>query len=537
MPREGRRWEEAADGADPPVEPSDAFGGREQVLAWAQEHAVPVQDVRDAFVLPGFVDAHMHFLSVGLKRSRPHLEAARTLEDALALVEAWLREHPGPDPVVAEGWDESEWPGRARPTRRLLDTIAARLGQPDRPVVLRRVCGHIAVANSAALGPIVSRWPDPSRTDRDSGLLREEPSLYLNEAFPASDAQLDAALQYATREAHRLGVTTVGDYSQAPYRAAILRAAASGTLGVRIASSFYVQQLAQELEAGFRTGRRRGPWLRDAGMKVFLDGSLGGRTAALREPYLDAPPGTPSDCPERRSRHGCVGHPHVRGTLNWGDEDVRRLFLQAHVAGVQLHAHAIGDAAIDQGLEAFRALEQAAPGPGADALMAAERQTEAGAGGVARLRHRFEHFEVAHEDQVRETARLGVVASCQPNFVGVWSSKGGMYEERMGTRYAVNNRFQTFRRLGVRVAFGSDGMPFGPVEGIRAAMHHPIEEERMGFLQAVWHYTAMAAWSLHWEDDVGTLAVGHAADLVVVSPRLEVLQTVQDGVTVHRLQD
>ncbi|HEX2065823.1 MAG TPA: amidohydrolase family protein, partial [Candidatus Thermoplasmatota archaeon] len=377
------------------------------------------------------------------------------------------------------------------------------------------------------------------------------PSLYLNEVIPVPPADLDRALAEACRTAHRLGVTALGDYSQAPYRAALRRAAAAGTLTVRVHSSIYVQQLEEELAAGFATGRpspgpdgRPSPWLRDGGLKVFLDGSLGARSAALREPYLDAPADLTSDCggqlqeggmggdqagaaQRRLSRFGCVGHPHPQGTLNWSDADVRRLFARAHAAGLQVHAHAIGDAAIDQGLAFFG--ELASQGQGR------------GWGGNA-LRHRFEHYEVAHDEQMARTAALGIVSSSQPNFVGAWSAQGGMYHDRLGGRLRLNNRFRTMARMGVRIAFGSDGMPFGPLAGLQAAINHPEEGERMGARQAIWHYTAAAAWSLHWEGRVGSLVPGAFADLVVLDvtgPQLDhqppsgwrILETIAGGET------
>ena len=592
-------------------------GSNAQVQAEARRLGIPPVDLGGRAVLPGFVDAHTHFLHVGVKRTRPDLHGAKSLREALDRLARFLRQHPGAHHVVGEGWDESEWSAAAgtptgpdgsprRPTRDDLDQVIAQAakdgaGPLDRPVVLRRVCGHIAVASSGALPLVRAHWNTDAQVDLATGLLLEAPSLYLNEVLASSPAELDRAVQEACAEAHRLGVTAVGDYSQAPYRAALQRAAARGTLSVRTASSVYVQQLEAEAAAGMRTGRpglapedlapgvraalgallaaaapARGaggrpgggpghappaappaagdagpfgpapgrdggdrtaggtsPWLRDGGLKVFLDGSLGGHTAHLREPYLDTP------VPKGTDPH--ADHGHEQGTAGpcgsriWTDAELDRSFGTAHAQGIQVHAHAIGDAAIDQGLDAYARLAARedlegcgwvvqrmpwSPQDGDGAAVAGHRAEEDSppltGGGPHSLRHRFEHFEVVHDDQVARTAELGLASSCQPNFVGEWSAKGGMYEARLGGRYRLNNRFQAFLQAGIALAFGSDGMPFGPLVGLQCAVQHPDATQRMTPEQAVWHYTTAAAWSLHWEDAIGHLAPGMKADLVVL---------------------
>ncbi|MFA5943376.1 MAG: amidohydrolase family protein [Candidatus Thermoplasmatota archaeon] len=536
------------------------------IRAEARRLGLEAESMDGRLVLPGFVDAHTHFLHVGVKTTRPDLRGAKSLREALARVAAWLAAHPGSDPVIAEGWDESEWGDSGRPTHDDVDGLVAAAakaghGPLDRPVVLRRICGHIAVASSGALPLIRARWDDDAAVDRNSGLLIEAPSLYLNEVLPSSPQQLDRAVREACREAHRLGVTALGDYSQAPYRAALQRAAARGALTVRVSSSIYVQQLAAETATGFRTGRpglapedlRVAPnawtghdgvlpglsggdkaaggtseWLRDGGLKVFLDGSLGGHTALLREPYLDwASPVSPADA----TQTGHEGHGHApgngpgpRGSRIWSDEELDRHMAAAHGAGVQLHTHAIGDGAIDQGLAAFHRL-------------AARDDLEGHGWAGNALRHRFEHFEIAHDDQIVAAAELGLVSSSQPNFVGEWSAKGGMYHDRLGDRFLLNNRFRTFKETGLALAFGSDGMPFGPLVGIQAAAAHPDSTQRLSPLEAAWHYTWMAAWSLHWET-LGRLDEGTPADLVVLSGELQgpptdwrVTETVTAGVS------
>lgn len=516
-----------------------AVGEQDAVTAAAKEHGIDVESLPGRTVIPGFVDAHMHFLHVGVRRIRPDLRKARSLQEALAMVAAWMEDHPGDGAVIAEGWDESPWPDSRFPTKDEVDGLSK-----ERPVILRRQCGHFAVANSVALPALRSHWDDPDLVNTETGILKEQPSLYLNEVYGVSPSDLDDALQVATDIAHRLGVTTVGEYTQAPFRDALLRSADQGTLRIRLANHIYVQQLQDAIDAGFRTGRARGlrydgdadigpsavqgpdagrdahgatpgiERLRDGGLKVFHDGSFGGRTALLREPYRDDPETDQN-----------------RGVAVWTDDEVDGWYQDAHAAGIQVTAHAIGDAAIDQGLDGY------------ERLAAKADAGELPAWDDNGLRHRFEHYELPHDDAVERTVQLGIVACAQPNFLGEWSAKGGMYERRLGPVFALNNRYRTWLDAGLALCFGSDGMPFGPLYGLQAAVDHPFEEERISAAEAVWLYTARASWACHWDDTVGTLQPGKRADVLVLGvtdleaapPKEWVIQeTILDGVTVCR---
>lgn len=541
-----------------------AVGDRDRVLATANEAGIEPESLPGHTVIPGFVDAHMHFLHVGVRLIRPDLRGAPSLAAALDQFAAWLRDHPGDDPVIAEGWDESDWPEVRFPTKDELDGLSK-----ERALVMRRQCGHFAVANSLALPAIRSNWDDPDLVDLDAGILKEQPSLYLNEVMPVPPSALDDALQMATDIAHRLGVTCVGEYTQAPFRDALLRSADNGTLRIRIANHIYVQQLDDAVDAGFGTGTPRGlryhaggisesaphaatdssspdavdavERLRDGGLKVFHDGSFGGRTALLRQPYLDDP-----------------DDDHNRGVAVWTDDEVDRWYQDAHRAGIQVTAHAIGDAAIDQGLDGYERLRarctDAPQEAGSSIEHGAESSTRKDASKASSedslpawqdnaLRHRFEHYELPHDDAVKRTVDLGIVACAQPNFLGEWSAKGGMYERRLGPVFRLNNRYRTFLDAGMHLCFGSDGMPFGPLYGIQAAVDHPFEDERLTPAEAVWLYTDRAAWACHWDDVTGSLMDGKRADVLVLDvadldakpPHAWVIrETILDGATVAR---
>src|SRR5438445_339601 len=183
-------------------------------------------------------------------------------------------------------------------------------------------------------------------------------------------------------------------------------------------------------------------WLRLGAIKVFSDGSLGARTAALFEPYRDDP-----------TEGGMLIHP---------PRELRDLLAGIHGAGFQIAVHAIGDRAIELVIET---LEAVAPDPGP--------------------RHRIEHAELLHPEQIERMARHGIVASCQPNFIGRWSLPGGLYEKRLGfERNARNNPYREILEKGAALAFGSDGMPYGPLQGIHWAVNAPFGPQRMTVEQA-----------------------------------------------------
>jgi hypothetical protein len=220
---------------------------------------------------------------------------------------------------------------------------------------------------------------------------------------------------------------------------------------------------------------RDDPWLRVLGIKLFLDGSLGARTAALRAPYAD--------------------QPTTRGALLYPTPELRALVQEIDAAGLQLMVHAIGDAALDQALEVLAPLT---------------------AGGNPH-RHRLEHVEVTPPDLVEKLGRSGLQACLQPNFAARWSQPGGMNEQRLGDRLAYCNAYRTLLEAGLPIAFGSDCMPLGPMVGLCGAIEHPLRTERIGAAAALERYTAAGAYLTHSETRHGCIAPGYVADFVLLS--------------------
>ncbi|NOX45217.1 MAG: amidohydrolase [Caldiserica bacterium] len=443
-----------------------AVGGSSELQGFIGPHT-RILDLNGQVVLPGFIDAHTHFVRVGLERTLyVDLSDVGSLDEALERLRAAARERRG-DWVVARGWDESRWPERRPLERADLDRAV-----PRQPCCAIRVDGHLVVCNTPAL----ARCPraDDELVDRKRGHLREGAAWELLDTIVPDLATLVDAIAAASRHAAELGVTAVAEMSGKPeYLRAYLHALEEGVLRTRI--FLYIPQDRPGAAAALGTARDPGgELLRVVGVKAFVDGSIGARTAALTSPYRDG---------------------DTAGTILLGAEELARIWREVSHAGLQLAVHAIGDRAIAEVLRAARL-----------------------AGVSGHGRHRIEHLELPTEEHLREMADLELVASMQPNFVVNWSGPGKLYERRLGPeRDACIDPHALVLAHGIPLAFGSDGMPMGPLYGLPGAVSPPYEAQRIPVEEALRAYTAGAAFSLFAEDELGEIAPGKRADLVVLS--------------------
>jgi len=450
--------------------------GRAADLARAVPSGTPHFDLPDTVVTPGFVDGHTHFALWAMNRRRVELAGAGSKDEVLRRVAA---AHPIQGWVVGQGWDANGW--AVPPDRSALD------GLQDGPVYLDSLDVHAAWVNSAALAVagITRATPDPfgGRIVRDAageptGLLLERAVELLLPHLPEPPAStLDAALLDAQAEAHRLGLTGIHDVEADTALAAFRRLEAADTLRLRVLFHPPVTSLPALRRSDVRSGTGS-DWLRIGGVKLFLDGSLGSRTAWMLEPFE----GT-----------------RDRGMPITGEQEAAEAMRTAAESGIAVAVHAIGDAAVRRALDLMTTLP-----------------------GVA-IPHRIEHFQCVHPDDLARAAAAGLVASMQPAHL---LTDIPLVERHWGARGKGAYAFQSLRRRGTPLVFGSD-VPVAsidPREGLFAALERRDAdggptggwrpEERLGFEDAVRAYTRGAAHAAGLTDHRGTLTPGHDADLV-----------------------
>ncbi len=447
--------------------------------------SLPRYELPRALVTPGFVDGHTHFAMWALGRRRVQLAGAATRADAVARVAAAT---PVQGWVLGQGWDANGW--RDVPERHVLDAVQ------QGPVYLDSLDVHAAWVNTAALAAagVDRTTPDPfgGRIVRDAGgeptgLLLERAVELVARVLPEPPRDLlDAALREAQAEAHRLGVTGIHDVEGINVLAGFSRLEAEGDLALRVLFHPPVASLPDLVRRGMRSGDGN-DWLTIGGVKLFLDGSLGSRTAWMLEPYEGS---------------------RDRGMPITGEGEARDAVRLAASNGIAAAVHAIGDAAVRRALDLMSDLPRVA------------------------IPHRIEHFQCVHPVDLDRAANAGIVASMQPAHM---LTDIPLVDRHWGARGRGAYAFQSLLRRGTRIVFGSD-VPVAsidPREGVFAALERrgfddaPADgwrpDEKLGFTEVVRAYTSAAAHAAGVEGRRGVLAPGYDADLVAweVAPEVE----------------
>jgi predicted amidohydrolase YtcJ len=477
-------------------------GGRTRVI-----------DAQGALVLPGFNDAHVHFIEGGGHLASVQLRDAASPSEFAARIRRFASKTPKGRWITGGDWDHERWPGAPLPTKELIDEFT-----PDHPVFVNRLDGHMSLANSVALklAGVTKETKDPDgglivrdgRTGEPTGVLKDAAMsfVYAKIPDPSFDEKLEAA-RAATEHAASLGVTSVQDMSAGNDVGVLQTLAARGELKTRI----YAVSPLPQWERLARVGVRAvfgSDLLRVGGLKGFADGSLGSTTALLFDPYNDAP----------ATRGLAADEMFPEGAM------LKRV-ESADAAGLQVMIHAIGDSANDRILSIYEQVARAH--------------------GARDRRFRIEHAQHLRAADIVRFARGGVIASMQPYHAiddGRWAEKR-IGHERARTTYA----FRSLLDAGATLAFGTDWYvaPLNPMLGIYAAVtrrtldgKNPegwIPEQKITVEESVRAYTTGSAYAEFAEHAKGTLTPGKLADLVILSQDIFRINPVEIERTTVRL--
>jgi predicted amidohydrolase YtcJ len=485
-------------------------------------------DLRGRMVLPGFQDGHVHLIDSGVELGQCTLDDLTTASSIVDSIRACARARPGGAWLLGGGWQLPVFVD-GNPSKGLLDEAT-----PDRPAIFYAADGHSAWVNSKALtlAGITRHTPDPpnGRIERDprtrepSGTLREDAVSLVSKIVPArTDSELAAGLARAQRLANEVGITTIFNATTAePGLRAFAAAEREGSLTLRVIAALSLgDPLPDSLIPKLRQLRSRfaSPWVRPTAVKLFVDGVIESRTAALLAPYGD--------------RKG------YSGTSIYDPAALKDLAVTLDRDGFQIHVHAIGDRAIRMALDAF-------------AYTRARN-------GAHDARHTITHLELIDPDDVPRFRELDVVANFQP----LWAN-GDEYLTRM-TEPALGPArsrwlypIASVVRSGAVVSGGSDWSvsSLNPLDAIEVGLTHrppgsPAERgwnraERVDLATMIAMYTINAAYQNHLERETGSIEVGKLADLIVLDRnlfaipadaihRVRVLRTLLEGKTVFKI--
>lgn len=470
--------------------------------------ATRVVDLDRRFVLPAFHDAHVHPASGGVELGQCNLNGLETRAATLDAVEACVPAQAGRPWLVGGGWDLTSFPP-GEPTAALLDALTG-----AQPAAISSSDGHSLWVNTAALqaARIDRDTPDPEagRIERNAqgdatGLLREAASSLVSRLVPPTTAaEWEAGLIRAISQMNRFGIVQFQEASATPPIVEAYRAVArGGRLTARARLSLYADPAKDAAQVDAFVAARAAttePGVVAGTVKIFVDGVIEAGTAAVLEPYLRLPKGDPKA--------------PARGLPNFTDAALRALVTRLDRDGFQTHMHAIGDAAIRQGL---------------DAIAAAAR-----ANGPRDRRAHIAHIQLFSPSDIPRFRELGVVANMQP----LWAARDAfirdLTEPRLGPeRWRWLYPFGALQRSGAVLAAGSDWSvssvnPLDAIQvavtrrGLTAAATEPawLPDQRLDLPTALAAYTNGGAYVSFEEHDSGSLEAGKLADLIVLDRNL-----------------
>ncbi|KAF2191890.1 amidohydrolase 3 [Zopfia rhizophila CBS 207.26] len=471
-----------------------------------KDAGVSTQDLQDRYVLPGFIDGHMHFLMLGQSLQKLSLDGCKDLNEIRSRIKEFGEENPEKSRLLCRGWMHSMTNGEAKAN------MLEGLDEKNRPIFIDSKDLHSCWCNQAALDEMGVKYlkdPEGGSISRDeqgnpSGLLSEAAQLVIvwpHIAKVATMSEKTSALKAAIKAYHEVGYTGLVDMAmdENAWEAILALRKEKGELRMRVAAHWVImpstgeearlKQVERAIELNKEFNKQTSPDLRIVGIKVICDGVIDACTAALREPY---------------SNNGVSTDPI------WNAEMLGPVVKKAAGAGLQCALHAIGDNAVKIAIDAIE--QHAAIGK----------------------RHRIEHLELTSPEDAKRLGKLGITASIQPvhsdpAILRAWPKLLG--PDRLGRAFA----YKEFADGGAAVAIGSDSptAPHAPIKNLYVATTRrsarepgagdaPVNEHfKIGLCEAVMAATQGAAYSCFADERVGSLEIGKKADFVVVDMEYE----------------
>lgn len=484
-------------------------GSNVGVMDYIQQGKTQVIDLQGKPVIPGFNDAHLHFLSGGLSLLRVNLTGCKTKTEIATKLKRKIKETPAGGWIVGRGWDHTLFNKGQWPDKKFLDQITSL-----HPVYLTRIDGHVAWVNSLALQEVKidKDTPNPEGGEilRDalgnpSGILKENATGLVAKLIPpATDADMQKAIQTAIAEAKKNGITSIQDNSDLNVLPIYNTLAEQGNLTVRVSEwlPFDWIKTPEKVDSLKSAFKEKQNLLKLGPFKGYVDGTLGSRTAYLFEPYSD--------------------ETSTMGIPQYKQEELDSLINKADKMGYQICFHAIGDKGNFMVLKAYeKALRK---------------------NGRKDARHRIEHAQVLREEDIPMFAQLGVIASMQPTHC---TSDKRWAEDRLGSeRIKGAYAWKSLLVKRAHLAFGTDWPveSLNPLLGLYAAVtrkdtsESPSQpswnwRENISLIEALKAYTIGAAYAEFQDSLKGSLEIGKLADMVVLTkdifnlPPKEILNT------------
>jgi len=460
-------------------------GTNEEISRWIGKNT-KIINLQGRTVVPGLIDSHIHVGDFGKFLMWIDLKDVTSVEEMQRRIRKRAQKIPKGRWIIGHGWDQNSFVEKRYPNFRDLNEAS-----PDNPVILYHQCGRVCVVNSKALeladvtnktkAPPDGKIEKDAETGEPTGILRENATDLVWKTIPEpSEEEIMEAASLACKKIVEAGVTSIHWIVASSTEVQIIqKLRAENKLPLRVYTIIPANILDQinGLESLLGSGDNTD---RNLGVKVFVDGSLAARTAALREPYID--------------------DPATKGQLLYSQGELNALVVKAHKAKFRLVMHAMGDQAIDMTLTAIE-----------KALLEAPRKNH---------RYRIEHASVLNKELIQRIKELGMIVSIQPKCVisefSVWSAVDRLGSERARWLYPL----KTLINEGIRVTGGSDCPmePLNPLQGIQAAVERQFfPEEQITVDEALRMYTVNAAYASFEEKIKGSIEEGKLADVTVLS--------------------